>query len=111
VAVKAVIRPGHIAPNCQNAYSHIVKLVVEFVHTFAVAHDRVKDKGKSEAENDPCEESREDELVSWREGVIEKEGKAEPNEDHAAQHVAPYVASLIVETQNGAETFPMASES
>ena len=25
----------------------------------------------------------------WREGVIEKEGKAEANEDHTAQHVAP----------------------
>ena len=25
----------------------------------------------------------------WREGVIEKEGKTKPNEDHAAQHVAP----------------------
>ena len=25
----------------------------------------------------------------WRKGVIEKEGKAESNEDHTAQHVAP----------------------
>ena len=27
-------------------------------------NDRVEDKGESEAENDPCEESREDELIS-----------------------------------------------
>ena len=93
MAVEAIVGPGEVAADSEEADATVVELVVDPVDLLAVAHEGVEGAGEAEAEDGAEEEGDEgDPVVRGQvpgQGGQEEEGDGCQEEGEAAQEVAP----------------------
>ena len=93
MAVEAIVGPGEVAADSEEADAHVVELVVDPVDLPAVAHEGVEGAGEAEAEDGAQEEGEEGDPVVRRQvpgqGGQEEEGDGCQEEGEAAKEVAP----------------------